>query len=202
MIILTFSPPKITFLFLFFILAWCPSELCTQPQTPHQYNLGLQLVERLRVGYHLYPQWHPRIRAHSQHRKRMTVEWNLTRAHWKGWDWFYRDFGGLQGLVSIYISSTPRWIEQHMTSKGMSLRKQRLTSSGSWFGWKWETQVLSKQIGCHRGHKMGVVGAPHDSNLISKCFGAHLTSLPETQSASGLIDQPITSARSEHFPVR
>jgi len=51
--------------------------------------------------------------------------------------------------------------------------------------------VLSKQIGCHQGHKMGVVGAPHDGNLISRCFGAHPTSLPEIQSAGGLIDQPV-----------
>jgi len=75
-----------------------------------------------------------------------------------------------QEPVLTYLSSIPRAIERHTTLRVMSLRKQRLTSSGSFFGWKWETQELSKH---HRGHKMGVVGTPHDGNLITRCFGAY-----------------------------
>jgi len=132
---------------------------------PHQYNWGSQ-----RLKYHLYPQWRPQIQARFQHWKRMKVERNLTRAFLEGWGWFYRDFRGPQEPMVTYLSSTPRAIERHTTLKSMSLRKQRLTSYGSFFGWKWGTQELSKH---HWGHKMGVVGAPHDGNLISRCFGAY-----------------------------
>jgi len=132
---------------------------------PHQYNQGPQ-----RLKYHLYPQWHPQIQAQFQHWKRMKVWANSDKSLLKRVRLVYRNFRGLQEPVVTYLSSTPQAIERHTILKGMSLRKQRLTSSGSFFGWKWETQELSEH---HRGHKIGVVGAPHDGNLISRYFGAY-----------------------------
>jgi len=110
----------------------------------------------------------------------------------KGWGWFYRDFRGLQELVGICLSSTPRGIERHTTLKGMPLRKKKANSSGSYFGWKWEAQELSKQICWHRGHRMGVIGASHDGNLIPLRF--HPTS---DLAVSQRSDRPTSELRLE-----
>jgi len=146
---------------LFYLNERLSCRLRTRLQMAHQYNLGPQ-----RLKYHLYPQ----IQDRFQHWEPMEVEQTLTRAFWKEWGLFYRDSRGVQEPVVTYLSSTPRAIERHTTLQGMSLRKKRLTPSGSFFGWKWETQELSKH---DQGHEMGVVGTPHDGNLITRCFGAY-----------------------------